>query len=185
MTAIECFFLKPSNFAEETLRRYSSSRCTGRLGYHNCIVILGVVPFERTDLDGEPGRGIELGDPRWPTKCESCNYEFNEDDEWQHQLTRLYWRSDHLALRTTLDKAPPGSMYYADWYDWKGPDGHCLVLVTPAGPWIIDGPSRNADGSRGFPWTRTGDIPKVTANPSIHFPGEYHGWLRNGILEEC
>lgn len=34
------------------------------------------------------------------------------------------------------------------------------------------------------PWTRTGAIPKVTCSPSILTP-RYHGFLRDGFLEEC
>lgn len=187
MTTVECFFLRPSAFAQESLRRYSSSNdfaICPITGYHNCSVEIDVVPYELSDFDGGPGSGIGHDDPRWPIAC-ACGYQFKPEDQWQHQLIRLYWRSDHLSLRTTLQQAPVGSMYYGDWYPWKGPDGHCLVVVTPAGPWIIDAPSSNGDGTKGSPWTRTGEVPKVTANPSIHFPGQYHGFLRDGRLESC
>jgi hypothetical protein len=184
MATIECFLLRPATFAQETLRRFvfssSNSDCP-KHGYHTCSVVIGTAAFPLSDLEGMPGQGIEHGDPRWPTTC-ACGYQFKPEDEWQHNLTRLYWRSDHLAMRCTLQDAPPGALYYADWYDWKGPDGRCLVVVTPAGPWIVDGPSMNNDGSRGSPWTRTGEVPKVTASPSIHFPGKYHAWLKDGYL---
>jgi len=183
MTTIECFFLSPTAFAQETLRRFTYSKTSTECpvtGYHNCSVDIGVVSFELSELNGDSGSGIGQDDPRWPTAC-ACGYQFKSEDEWGHRLTRLFSRSDS-TLRTTLDKSPPGSLYYADWYDWKGPDGRCLVVVTPAGPWIVDGPSMNNDGSRGSPWTRTGEVPKVTASPSIHFPGKYHAWLKDGYL---
>lgn len=182
---VECFLLRPSTFAEASLRRFTFGGCSQGVGYgHNAVVPIGVEPYPFSDLDGEPGLGIGHDDPRWPTTC-SCGYVFKPEDEWQHNLVRLYFRSDHLAMRTTLGEAPVGSMWFADWFDWKGPDGHCLVVKTPGGDWIIDGPSRNSDGTKGNPWTRTGEAPKVTANPSIHFPGKYHGWLINGWLEEA
>jgi hypothetical protein len=184
MTSIECFLLRPSAFAQETLRRFTFSKDYKECpvtGYHNCSVEIGTQPFELSDLEGDVGKGIEHDDSRWPTKC-ACGYTFNPNDEWQHRLIRLYWRSDHLAMTCTLQDAPPGAMYYANWYDWKGPDGKCLVVVTPAGPWIVDGPSTNNDGSKGGTWTRTGELPKVTATPSINIPGKYHGWLKNGVL---
>lgn len=186
MTAIECFFLRPSAFAQETLRRYTySNDCPSVYKYHNCSVEINVVPYDLAiPNDGSPGTGIEHDDPRWPSECH-CGYKFKPEDEWQHQLIRLYWRSDHLALRVTLSDAPVGSLYYGDWYHWRGPDRHCLIAITPGGPWIIDGPSTNNDGSRGPAWTRTGEVPKITVTPSIHFPGKYHGWLRDGVLEEC
>jgi hypothetical protein len=183
---LECFLLKPSVYAKESLRRFASSStntCASGV-YHNAVVYLGTVPYPTSELDGEPGRGVDHSDPRWPTTC-SCGYHFKEADYWQHNLTRLYWRGDHLSMSTTLSEAPVGAMWTADWYDFKGPDGHCLVVRTPGGDWIVDGPSMNNDGSRGNPWQRSGEIPKVTANPSIHIPGKYHGWLREGFLESC
>jgi len=179
---IQCFLLRPSVYAEETLRRYSDSPCLGLPG-HDASIVIGTQPYPLSDCDGESGVGISQSDPRWPTTC-SCGYTFTPEDSWQHRLTRLYWREDHISLRTTLDKAPVGSVYYADWYPWRGPDGHCLVVVTPAGPWVVDGPSRNQEGAKGGSWARTGKVPNVTANPSIHFPGKYHGWLKDGFLIE-
>ncbi len=93
-----------------------------------------------------------------------------------------------------VNTAPPGAMWNADWYRGekhdsglaydRNPDGWVLCVMTPAGPWLVDGPSfvnRVESGS----WSRTGTIPNVTATPSIHIPGKYHGWLRNGYLVEC
>ena len=109
------------------------------------------------------------------------SYLFQPGDAWQHNLKRLF--TSDSGLLTTLENSPVGAMWYADdWYPdpWIGPDGKCLVVRTPGGDWIVDGPS-----STGGFWTRTGTVPKVTANPSIHFPGQYHGWLRDGFLTEC
>ena len=75
--------------------------------------------------------------------------------------------------------------------DYHGPDGRCLVLKTPAGDWMIDGPSRN-NGITGAGWTRTGDPPNITVRPSIGMGDgkgkgrwKYHGHLNNGVLEAC
>jgi hypothetical protein len=62
---------------------------------------------------------------------------------------------------------------------WRGPDGRCLVLKTPAGDWVIDGPA-----SGGGRWERTGVPPLITARPSILIPGQYHGWLTAGVLSD-
>jgi hypothetical protein len=183
---VECFLLTPSEYAQESLRRYSSTqdeKCFP-FGYHNASVPIGTLPFPHSDLDGKPGKGIGHEDPRWPKTC-ACGYVFQDTDAWQHNIIRLYQRSDHVTLMTTLAEAPIGALWDADWYNWKGPDGRCLVLKTPGGDWVIDGPSSSNDGSKGPPWTRTGEVPMVTASPSIHFPGKFHGWLRNGILESC
>ena len=71
---------------------------------------------------------------------------------------------------------------------WKDyPDGLRLCVVTPGGEWEIDGPAYPGGGqpARPCPWTRTGDPRKIETldvNPSINFPGRYHGFLRHGNL---
>lgn len=185
MASIPCIFLEPSEFAEVSLRRFSFETCSGRLGYHNASQVIGAVNYPHSDFDGEGRLDHPRDDERWPKKCEHCSYEFSDSDMWQHFTLRLYRRDDHVTLVTTLSAAPVGSMWYADWYPWKGPDGHCLVVKTPAGDWIVDGPSYTDGKESGPPWSRTGAPPNVTANPSIHFPGKYHGWLRDGLLIEC
>ena len=185
---VQCFLLSPAEYAQASLRRFTfgtDAMCPLRTYGHDASVNLGVEPYPFSEYEGEPGKGIENDDPRWPKACE-CGYTFKDEDQWQHNLVRLYKRGDHATLMTTLAEAPVGSMWVADWYEkFKGPDGKCLVVKTPGGDWIVDGPSTNNDGTRGNPWTRTGEIPRVTASPSIHFPGKYHGWLRNGFLEDA
>jgi hypothetical protein len=93
-----------------------------------------------------------------------------------------------------IKAAPVGAMWDADWYEGsklkdgrlynRNPDGVTLVVRTPGGDWIVDGPSfanREEVGS----WSRFGTLPNVTATPSILIPGKYHGWLRDGQLVEC
>lgn len=67
-------------------------------------------------------------------------------------------------------------------------DGHFPVVLTPGGEWVIDGCAYSDGKARPCPWTRTGDPARpetFTVSPSIHFPGRYHGWLRNGVLEDA
>lgn len=183
---IQCFLLTPAEYAKESLRRYNlaeDNECLP-MKYHNAVVDLGIVPFPHSEFDGSSRDDLDPNDPRWPQVC-SCGYTFKDDDPRQHNLIRMY-QGEGVTL-TTLGEAPLGSMWVVDWYEdkWKGPDGLCLIVKTPGGDWIVDGPSKNNDGSMGLPWTRTGRIPNVTATPSIHIPGKYHGWLRNGFLESC
>lgn len=189
---IQCFFLEPSERAEESLRRYArgaANDCPGPYSYHNAEVVIGEVHLPMSEWNGSGDAGESMrDDPRWPTKC-ACGYEFTPDDHWQHNITRKHRRTDTGELHT-LDGAPVGAMWYADYYKHPGhydggPDGHCLVVKTPGGDWIVDGP--RSDGSPG--WTRSGAPPLVTANPSILFPkphgNGYHAFLRAGWLEEC
>lgn len=89
-----------------------------------------------------------------------------------------------------LSRAPVGAMWDADYlhgchetsglvYD-RHEDGIVLVVRCPGGDWVVDGPS-NTGGA----WERSGTVPNVTVTPSILQRGKYHGFLRDGYLEEC
>lgn len=192
MSRIQCFMLRPSVRARHSVRRYSHAECPLPQGYHyhNSSVELGVVdyPLELDrDGDGEPGPEPDLRiEPGWPTVC-ACGYTFTPDDPWQVNRTRLYVADDGREF--LLSEAPPGAMWFADWYPehMRGPDGHTLVVCCPPGGagnhWIVDRAPRGGT----TPWQRTGVPPNVTARPSILFTGSapYHGFLNNGWLEEC
>jgi len=185
-TTIRCFFLTPLAEATQSLRRFtfgSSEMCPAKDTWgHDATAAIGTIAFPLNDLNGSGGDDFPHDDPRWPKTCSKCGYIFKPDDRWQNNINRLF-HTDVSPICYTLDGAPPGAMYYADWYPWKGPDGRCLVVKTPAGEWIVDRPPSSGRSA----WTRTGTPPNVTANPSILFPGPkgFHGWLRDGMLVEC
>lgn len=87
-----------------------------------------------------------------------------------------------------LGQAPAGAMYYADWMSSVGPDGHCLIVITPYGPWNVDGGFLIPAAGN---WTRTGTPPRVTARPSIGQGQKpdgswtYHAFLTDGQLVDC
>lgn len=192
---IQCFFLTPTGRAQKSLRRYTNgSKCDHKPGFHNSEILI-VPDLEFPLIEGGHGFIIngkgDLPDddlkksPHWPEKC-VCGYVFEDSDMWQVNTCRFYQRTDNLSEMHTLRKAPPGAMWYADWMSGRGPDGHCLAVRTPVGDWMIDGPS-----SGGGSWTRTGELPKITARPSIAMGergsafGYYHGFLTNGVLIAC
>lgn len=187
MNRIKCFWLEATDEAEMSLRRFKRGEapCPGRYGYHNANVAIERIPFPRSNgFQGDHTGTHDHADPRWPSKCEFCDYLFEETDHWQVMRVRLYRHGETGELYTCAS-APVGAMYDAPWYSEHGfakkePDGVCLVVKTPGGEWIVDGPCKN-----GGYWTREGKIPEVTARPSILFEGRYHGWLTNGWLEEC
>lgn len=99
----------------------------------------------------------------------------------------VYRRTDTGAT-FALGQAPVGAMYFADWLSSKGPDGHCLIVVTPYGPWNVDvGYQLPSPGK----WTRTGEPTRVTVRPSIGQGPKpdggwmYHAFLTDGVLEDC
>jgi hypothetical protein len=201
MSRVRCFLSEPTEFGNESLRRYVS-RGSGRdcaTGYHNASVSLGEVSYPH---DGHGGWGkddLDHVDPRWPTKCSGCDYLFRPEDMWQHNMERLYVGPD--GVRFELRSAPPGAMWNAYWMadyaDWRGPDGLSLVVMLPDGSdWNIDSVANNCQ-RKGQPhkcWVRHGTPPDITVDKngdtcgagsgSIQTPG-YHGFLRNGWLEQC
>jgi len=188
MPAITCFWLEPVPRAERMLRRYRSSvklnlPCPAK-GYHDAVVTIETIDLS-LDKTGSGDDAWPHDDPRWPRTC-GCGYVFPETDEWQHNINRLYERSDTKELVVLWgDRTPVGAMWNAHWMGdhYRGPDGRCLCVKTPGGSWMIDGPSSN--GGR---WKRTGTPPKITVTPSILIgssPAKYHGWLRDGVLVDA
>jgi len=176
---IPCFLIEPTGDVRVSLRRHAH-------GEDRCPV--DVLHRASTTIGEEPeGRDSDYrhDDPRWPTACE-CGYRFAEDDHRFIAQDPIYRRTD-TGERLVLDEAPAGAMWFADWYpeEWRGPDGHTLVVKTPGGDWIVDRPAADGKG-----WDRHGEPPRVTARPSIGFPDKsggwrYHGWLTDGVLVEC
>lgn len=81
----------------------------------------------------------------------------------------------------------PGAMWFED-----GDPNDLVVKLPSNSEWHVDrGRLMNSQPDRsGKPrlpqWTRTGDPPKITAQPSINHQGQYHGWLTDGILtDDC
>jgi hypothetical protein len=191
---IQCFLIEPTNRTERKLRRYRFSsdgegKCPGKYGYHNGHTDYGEGRCHEETTDGghkvwkwDEGEDMPpKDDPRWAKTCDDCSYVFRPQDEWQVFREVIYVRKDSGALMTLRD-CPPGAMWDADWYPDKGGDGHSWCVCLPPGNgdyWNIDGYAKG-----GGKWTRTGEAPNLTASPSILTP-RYHGFLRNGFLEEC
>lgn len=193
---IPCFLLTPTNRAARWLRRYLSSevpegvRLCEPLGYHDALVRIEdgpLVLLEKGKRTTDP-LTWSVDDPRWPTQCDHCDYRFDDREVRQLFYQPIYLTPDgrdvvlHSQPLPGAELAPVGAMWDADWYrpHWQGPDGRCLVVRTPGGDWVIDGPAE--DGGR---WTRTGTPPRVTVSPSILISDRYHGWLRDGELVEA
>ena len=101
---------------------------------------------------------------------------------------------------TPLAELPVGGMYFADWYERKGPDGHHLIVKTPGGLWHVDGRASNCtrpEDDQHRCWVRHGAPPDVTVDKNGDTCGcgcsigqgpgyrDFHGFLRSGILEPC
>ena len=194
---IKCFIIEPTDRHSCSLRRYSRNGITCSTGYyHNAMSRIE----DRTGSSNASGDLHTHDDPRWPTKCEKCDYIFQPQDEWQLFTSTIY-RCDETGEEMTLRDAKPGAMWYATWMegykDWCGPDGHCLVVMTPGGEWMIDSRASNCTMPKDNEhkcWVRHGVAPLITvdkngktcaAGAGSIMCGSYHGFLRNGHLENC
>ena len=90
-SAVKCFVMDPVPFVRVSLRRYSpNSTCLGGR-IHSAVVVIEPKQPEETTLGYDPTDKSILvsdswnhGDPRWPKKCDRCDYQFVDHDEWQY-----------------------------------------------------------------------------------------------------
>jgi hypothetical protein len=193
---VKAFFLERSGRQRRYLRRYHSSEPLSKGHFHNAMVLIDTVADSNNVI--RMGRGKFAGDPRWPTKCETCDYQFSDADAAQVFYASLYRRTD-TGEEMTLHDAPPGAIWDAHWlHDMKGmvgPDGLSLVAVCPGGShWHIDGRASNCTLPGDLVhkcWVRHGTPPDLTVDKngltcaagagSIATPN-WHGFLRSGFF---
>lgn len=209
-TRIKTFLLEPTEHERLWLRRYVFSdreKCPGPSGYHSAMTLIGEEPIvwcetpESTQLRRviaeRSSRQPAADDPRWPVKCEHCDYLFTPDGEYQLFGRQLYRRQDTGEIMT-LDDAPDGAMWYADWMRGIGPDGRYLMARVPGGSdWAIDGRASNCDmpdDNEHRCWVRHGEPPNITVDKNgntCHAGGgsiqtsNWHGHLVNGEFIPC
>jgi hypothetical protein len=162
MGRIRCFLLTDTGGTRYSLRRYSCGaicKCPGNGSYHNAQVHMSDSP----DDNNSPLRPPK-SDPRWPTKCDHCDYAFVDEDNWQVFPEAIYRTQEGAFM--TLRNAPAGAMWFCDWMPWKGADGHSLVVKTPGGEWCVDSQASNCtrkDDKVHRCWIRHGSVPDITA----------------------
>lgn len=219
---MKCFFVQETELARKELRRYSrtiyltnpdgsyllddkncaqlspdNQKCPGKFGYHNADFVLGTVKRTADERKSAVADDeIPHDDPRWPKKCDHCDYLFAPEDHWQ--INHIQWYRDFDNKLYVLREMPPGAMWDAYWMpdNWKGPDGRSLHVVLPNGhEWCIDGRASNCtkpDDKVHRCWVRHGEPPNLTVDKNGNtcaagagsiLSGDFHGFLRNGYLE--
>lgn len=206
MSRIKCYMIEPTGVSRYRLRRYNLSdnrveKCSNGNTYHNASgPIIGETQDNKDDdtICNNPPPKPKDDDPRWPVKCDHCEYVFKDEDHRQVSGDALYKNTETGDTRTLID-FDAGAMWFQNWYLHfyePGPDGNCLMCKLPGGyDWCIDGEANNCTrpGDKTHKcWVREGVPPNVTAGKngntcsagagSIAVPG-YHGFLRNGYLE--
>lgn len=120
---------------------------------------------------------------------------------WSYGATTILKRFDNGE--ELPNPVPPGAVWAAEHPYRLGPDGRDLYCMLPNGhPWHIDGFANNCDmpeDKEHFCWLRTGRPEDGTLHVSKEAPGfttcgagagsilsgDYHGFLKNGVLESC
>lgn len=202
MSRIRCFMTVPTRRAALYLRRY----CEGSVGghYHNAMSArFRIVDVELNEEEGwwnVPPQNIPHNEEAWPTHCE-CGYEFKDTDIWQEFADRIYEAVAPDVGAWPHSEMPPGAMFFCHWltqsFFWDNSEGDCLVVKTPGGEWVIDARASNCmmpDENTHRCWIRHGVPPNITVDKNGHTCGagagsilqsDYHGFLRNGYLEDC
>lgn len=207
---IKTFLIVRTNNAHVSLRRYATvdGGCVPGHSYHNESTIIGTCDVWKEERkDGfrdwvyahNAPESVDHADPRWPTKCEYCDYLFQDNDPWQITTDDIYRRTDNDTALSLRD-APEGAMYDAEWLPEAfgvGEDGRRLHVVCPGGfTWHIDGRASNCtlpDDKVHKCWVRHGVVPNITvdkdgvtcsAGGGSIIAGKYHGFLRNGEFTE-
>lgn len=210
--ATPTFWVEETGQCLVALRRYTNHTggWTCAEGWHNAMSEqVGITPNNLDDegiIHPEPGE-FDHDDPRWPTHCErGCGYAFTEDDRWQVWTDRQYVNPATGEVYGKRD-LPPGATYSAPWYrkfysqQTPPDDGITLCVKLPNGSdWCVDSEASNCNrkGEAHSCWVREGDPRqcKVTVGKGGNVgntcsagagsiqSGDYHGFLRDGVLTE-
>lgn len=211
------YLIEPTHLCRLSLRRfaYSGKRTIGNttIGFsevdkqcprgkdygHDASI---VIAEQVEELSGRhAGREGFESDARWPIKCASCDYVFDNDDRlgmgdpWQVNYDPL-WKGAPGEKLYVLRENPPGATWHADWFpdegpngEWTGPDGKVWCVMMPGGLEFIiyayssqKGP--NGERLKGPKWIVHGTVPEITVAPSIDITGHYHGYINGGIISE-
>lgn len=200
-----CFWVEEIGEDEAALRRFTLHEaeglppCADGSMFHNAQASIERQP--RVRVDDEHGGHVESipaerfeGDPRWPTHCGACPYEFRPEDYWQVWTEPIYRRPE-TGEEWAQRALPVGAMFDSWWAPahWRNEaDGLALTVVLPPPGddarvrfWNIDGPANSNGQLTPHAWTRTGDPhampPTVSATPSI-LTSDYHSFLTDGVL---
>lgn len=211
---VQCFLLEKTGFIRLSLRRYTNDggECAHPQtnGYHQAKFLTPdelPTPDDSLLADLKPGEtrlGISYDDARWPSNC-VCGFKFGDGVRKQLFTEELYRRADNGEV-ITLREAPHGAMWFSEYLEeyprMCGPDGKALIVKVMTSEWHVDGKCNNCtmpEDNVHKCWIRHGTVPNITVDKngvtcsagggSIWVnqgrPNDWHGFLRNGRLEEC
>jgi hypothetical protein len=206
--SLKTFWMEPTGRVRVSLRKFTHGRevsCPQAKDGHDANTTISE-DANKSDWwemseDGQSHRvkeeHVDASDPRWAALlCKHCGQPF----DGHHQVwARELYRGAPDGKLYTLRDLPPGSMYDYAWLpeSYAGADGIRLTVILPNGhPWQVDGPASNCTkpGDKVHKcWVRHGD-PRAAnltvdkngntcaAGAGSIQAGDYHGFLRNGVL---
>ncbi len=115
-----------------------------------------------------------------PTKCFMVDA---NDSDAQKQPGAMWFIENYGPGGEYRDFAVNG-MLSAEYLRDHADRAPICVRLPDGTPWVVD-QSFGPQGGGGKPgWMVTGDVPTITARPSVHMIGSYHGWLTDGVLSD-
>jgi hypothetical protein len=204
---IKVFWAEQTEYIQIGFRRYDNTSrddrtpCPGKYGYHNAEICIGEFKA-RYDKKNKAldswDKDFSKSDPRWPTHCQYCDYEFLAQDYKQVNQEQIYRRGDN-GEEITLRNRIPGMMWDSWWMPKrKGHDGLYLNVVLPSGgEWTIDSRASNCDSpckncGKGYDQhvgkyycteeASTRDVPRTEKRLDVYSDSvpEHRCWVRHG-----
>lgn len=137
-----------------------------------------------------------------PTKKTRKREVFGDDGQKIATTRDTIWRRTDTGEEFRIQDRPVGSMWFAPWLDdaWSPQLKHILIVATPGGDWVVDSQASNCtipedpQQKNHHCWIIEGEFPEITVSKNGQtcaagggsiLCGNYHGFLRNGFLEEC
>jgi hypothetical protein len=205
MNRIKCFWMDALPEVRYWLRAYETMKdapCPLGSSYHNAMTHLKDGPIEYYEAHGHKLYN-KVDEPEMPQRSAfpalcKCGHVFGPSAV-RHVFHRQLFKRADTGEKLTTDDAPVGAMWNAWWEaeHRSGADGMSLTVKTPGGDWCIDARCSNCTKPNDRVhkcWIRHGAPPDITVDKngvtcaagagSIVMPG-YHGFLRNGYLEQC
>lgn len=197
---ITCFLIVQNGITHRSIKRtgHDPVACYGHQHMASIKLPDGLTADKESSWHLYQPSGIPSSD--FPIKCDKCDYVFQEgNDYYVMSVSNLWVRADNGEFACdNVHSAPVGAMWRAEWMEdmkeYCGEDGQCLNVMTPGGVWCIDSHASNCtkpDDRIHKCWVRHGTPPLITVDKegntcaagagSIQ-RGNYHGFLRNGML---
>jgi len=191
MPNIECFLIEKNEYGylRAVFSNHDKCEYPGNYNYHRSEIV-GTEQF--SELNSLALSNLAHNSPLPICKC---GFQFTIADYYGGGLYHPWHRVDN---NEPSDQSVPGAMWWGESYSFNTPEGtQALFVETPGGPWCIDSRASNCtkpEDNEHRCWIRHGEVPKITVDKNGNTcsagagsiqAGNYHGFLRDGILVDA